>query len=410
MLKLAIKICSLSTVAATPLYLLRFKIGFLPSNALEVLILLSLSLSLLYLWQSRSWLKLKPTAADQKTLLAFVLILSGLIVSTVSAGNLPRDWGIIKGWFLLPFLFGLNVWSLRKLKLLRVHEVLFALIFGAFAVSLAALIYDRLGLVTFDNRLQAFYNSPNYLAMIVAPALAGTIAFLLSRKKRNFLLWPTMALLAWTLYRTQSVGAYLAVFLSSLLPVGKFFLRRKKRCLTVILITSVSLVLSAYLIWNLPKTQDILQGDPRSSLVSRLTIYRVAGHIGSDNPWFGIGPGQFQEKYLSYQKYYPPYLEWAVPHPHNVFLAFWLQAGLLGFSGFLFLLIIIRQTLLRSEKNANRTTISVMVLTILLHGFLDTVYWKNDLSVIFWTLIALILTLPNENVTKKSDTTFRPKH
>ena len=26
-----------------------------------------------------------------------------------------------------------------------------------------------------------------------------------------------------------------------------------------------------------------------------------------------------------YQKHFPPYLEWAVPQPHNLYLAFWLQ-------------------------------------------------------------------------------------
>lgn len=120
-------------------------------------------------------------------------------------------------------------------------------------------------------------------------------------------------------------------------------------------------------------------------------VWQSAILIIKDNPIFGIGPGMFQEYYLNYQRYFSPYLEWAVPQPHNLFLAFWLQTGIIGMAGFLFLIfwffghgftLILR----RIHADIVLALMSIMVYT-LIHGLLDTTYWKNDLSVIFWLII-----------------------
>ena len=42
---------------------------------------------------------------------------------------------------------------------------------SAFLAAIISLGYKIAGIVTYDGRLQAFFNSPNYLAMYLAPAL-----------------------------------------------------------------------------------------------------------------------------------------------------------------------------------------------------------------------------------------------
>ncbi|KKQ00231.1 MAG: hypothetical protein US09_C0017G0018 [Candidatus Moranbacteria bacterium GW2011_GWD1_36_198] len=97
------------------------------------------------------------------------------------------------------------------------------------------------------------------------------------------------------------------------------------------------------------------------------------------------------------QKYYPPYLEWAVPQPHNIFLAFWLQTGFLGFIGFLFLLLFTFTTLWQQLKNKKNTALTAPLLGFfiysILHGLVDTIYWKNDLAFLFWICLFLVLFL-----------------
>jgi len=139
------------------------------------------------------------------------------------------------------------------------------------------------------------------------------------------------------------------------------------------------------------KFENIKNLGNRSSLASREIIWKSAGLMIQKNPVFGIGPGNFQNKYLEYQKYFPPYPEWAVPQPHNLFLAFWLEAGIVGFAGFILLLA----QFFRDNKKAienNRlygTLCLVIMLYFLIHGLVDTTYWRNDLSTMFWVIIAV---------------------
>jgi len=84
---------------------------------------------------------------------------------------------------------------------------------------------------------------------------------------------------------------------------------------------------------------------------------------------------------------FEPYPEWAVPQPHNIFLAFWLQTGLIGLVGFIWLIIII--IFLNYKPKILSFILLYAIIYILIHGLVDTTYWKNDLSVIFWVIIAL---------------------
>lgn len=135
-------------------------------------------------------------------------------------------------------------------------------------------------------------------------------------------------------------------------------------------------------------------------------IWQAALKIGQDHWLLGIGPGLFQKYYLDYQKYFPvPYLEWAVPQPQNLFLAWWLQTGLLGLMGFLWLLVNFFRWALaawRQKKpsffplsgtSEGRQPLALVLMAVMIyilaHGLVDTTYWKNDLALIFWVVMAL---------------------
>ena len=133
--------------------------------------------------------------------------------------------------------------------------------------------------------------------------------------------------------------------------------------------------------------RDLATRDERSSFSSRIMIWKSSIKILKDNWVVGIGPGNFQETYLQYQKYSPPYLEWAVPYPHNIFLAFWIQAGIIGLVGFLLLISSWFWKVLKNKKPQDenlRCAVLGVMFYILLHGLVDTTYFKNDLAVIFW--------------------------
>ena len=144
-----------------------------------------------------------------------------------------------------------------------------------------------------------------------------------------------------------------------------------------------------FLILNLEKIEWLLLNE-RSSLASRIMIWNSALMILKDNFIFGISPGLFQDYYLKYQKFFPPYLEWAVPYPHNIFLAFFIQAGILGILGFLGILAYLFKTSIK-EKSKKITIPLSYFIYLSIHGLFDTPFWKNDLSLIFFTFLALFL-------------------
>ena len=132
--------------------------------------------------------------------------------------------------------------------------------------------------------------------------------------------------------------------------------------------------------------KDIISFNERSSIASRVIIWKSAGKMLSDNGFLGIGPNNFQERYLLNQKYYPPYLEWAVPHPHSTYLAFWLGGGVVAFLTFLIMLFWwFREYICQNKKETILGIVSLGIITyFLFHGIADTTYFKNDLAVIFW--------------------------
>jgi len=123
----------------------------------------------------------------------------------------------------------------------------------------------------------------------------------------------------------------------------------------------------------------------------------------ADSPVFGIGAGNFQNTYLAYQKYFPPYLEWSVPQPHNLFLAFWLEAGIAGLIGFVvilyYLFLMLAKVIQKKQDLDLAFLFFALFLCILLTGLADTTYWKNDLSFLFWIFAFLTLFISHKSKT-----------
>ncbi|EKE15632.1 MAG: hypothetical protein ACD_11C00116G0019 [uncultured bacterium] len=368
----------LLTVLLLPSYLIRFSFFGLPTNVLEVLA--GISILLLFL-EKKQLLFLDWKNICHQFRFPLVLLFLGLLLSFFANKFSLDSLGIIKGWFVAPFLFSISLPLIFKEEK-DVRKLLEWLYFSISWVAIVSLGYKFFNIVTYDGRLTSFYLSPNHLAMYLAPGFfIGT--YLIKNpvnKKYLFFLSALLIFIASAFYFTFSYGAWLSVFLSFALLffIGKDFILKKN-----VLVLS-ALILFVFFVFQINNPKLSFLDNPRSSLSSRMMIWDSGLKIIKDNPFFGIGPGNFQNKYLEYQKFFLPYLEWAVPQPHNIYLAFWLQAGILGLLGFLILCShwIYLQI---KQKNAAETTVFLGIfLYILLHGLIDTPYWKNDLAFVFW--------------------------
>lgn len=391
-----------------PLYLIKFKTGFVPFNVLELMIWLTFAL-----WVARKRFQYFNISAFQNLemlkykniFLPSLLILFGAIISVLLSPDISVSAGILKSWFLAPMVLGLMVYTETKNEK-SARRLLGALFASASVIAVIALVYYASGRLTFDGRLAAFYLSPNHLAMYLAPGFLIGLFFIKSPRAAGiasgdarlsplfqrgvkFASLIGLIFIGAALYLTYSYAAWLAI----IIVIGVRWLvvgGRRKR----IIYAAGLLVLIAVLFFlqiGSDKLDNLFNAE-RSSWQSRLMIWKAALEILKDQPVFGIGPGLFQEYYLKYQgQFLIPYLEWAVPQPHNIFLAFWLQAGILGLVGFLWLLAVFFKKIWPQIKKQDQLALTLLLLMIytILHGLVDTTYWKNDLAVIFWLIVVL---------------------
>lgn len=412
-------------IFSLPIYLLRTSIYSIPTTALELGVYIlfgvwliknvsNLSLRgvpqgdeaiysrkreqrLLHPFQSFAMTAVRILNNEKILFLGIFLLMAGVIISTIFSSDIKTSAGILKGWFFDPFLFFIVLISVIKTAEQKVNA-LKALFYSGAAIAIISLVnytFPALGGVTFDGRLSGLYLSPNYLAMYLSPAFLIGIGFAIRGKEYQYYLGA--AVIATALYFTFSYSAWIAV-ITSLSAAGfvvfKNLSLKRKILLMVFFVASIAILFTSQLSSN--KFDNLVNLVSRSSFNSRMMIWRAALDIGKDNPIIGISPGNFQKYYLDYQKKYPePYLEWAVPQPHNVFLAFWLQTGIVGLTGFILILYSISMLCLKAVKyNTGDSRIITaaclfIMLYIVLHGLFDTTYWKNDLSVIFWLIIGI---------------------
>lgn len=317
------------------------------------------------------------------------------------AGNTPTfsDLGKLKSFYILPVLLALSIPVLLK-DPMKLRLVFQGWVFGILAASLAALVSALEGWFLYDGRLAGPYTSANYLAALLAPGAILSIYFFSTAQRviMKWLLGFGLFIIGIVLFLTHSYATWFALSISLLFGAILFFKTTagiKWRFFVLPIILLIGILLTEM---GTEKWSQLISADPRSSFASRQIIWGVALNIATDHPWIGIGMANFQDKYLEYQKYYPPYLEWAVPTPHNLSLHFWLEGGIIALAAWLgILLLLVRyvwlsvKTEISIEKRLSIALSATLVLFYVLYGIVDTPYMKNDLVFAVWGSIGLLV-------------------
>lgn len=383
-------------IFSIPLYLVRFSVFEIPTTFLEIMIYI-LFISWLFQEKELSRTLYKKWHFDDREKSLFLgvfLLICGVGFSTLGSENLRTSLGVFKGFFIDPMLFFLVLVSVTKNQN-QLKGIIWSFILSVLSVSAIAFIYFLFGDLTFDGRLKAFYESPNYLAMYIAPGFLLFLGISVFNKKEllaknvvflenSFFKFSILLFLGAVIILTKSFGAILAIFLATILVFlkgsGLDYGKNKKK----IVFIAVSLTVLVFLL-ALQKYEYIAQSGERSSLRSRIMIWQSSAEMIKEKPIFGIGPGTFQSEYLALQPKFSPYLEWAVTQPHNSFIAFYLQAGVFGFVGFLLILLWLWR------NGSKYPWFMLFFWYFVFHSLVDTLYWKNDLSVIFWFFLGLVI-------------------
>jgi len=431
-----------------PAYLLKFDVGGVPFPLVEVFIC---GTFLAWILQTAHRLFRKKISFQellqpfrQRWWLAVLGIFAAGVISTLitSQSVVMMDgntvfygrkvaMGILKSWIIAPILmlalFTVFMRSAKDMKIaLNSYAVsaIFLAVWGIYQVLTGQYI-------TPDARASGPFNSANYLALFIAPALFYALVQLKEFvmvspdpwwKKISHFFWrhprhqreKFFMALVWTggffllffgLLFAKSYAAFMAFFAACLFWGASYIRWGKKFPWKAVILGGVVLILIILALISLDpaKWQTFFQLGTRTSSGVRVEIYTIAMNLIFKYPLQGIGLGMFP---AVYQLEGPgilgrdPY-EWNMLHPHNVFLAFWLNLGIIGFFSFLWIIKICFQKAWKYLQTLGQIPagslswfrgLGLFLLVILLvHGFVDTPFFKNDLALLFWLVVALIM-------------------
>jgi len=142
-----------------------------------------------------------------------------------------------------------------------------------------------------------------------------------------------------------------------------------------------------------PRLQHAL--DPKGGTFDiRGDIWAATARMLGDHPIFGAGISSYESTMAPYRVGHPQLLP--EPYPHNIFLTSWTELGLLGLAAFVYIVgfLIVRpfRALSNTGDPFRRALLwgtGMAFVMILVHGLVDSPYWKNDLSLEFWVFAAI---------------------
>ncbi len=284
------------------------------------------------------------------------------------------------------FLFFALIFSFVFLESLNTKERAKALTLGAFGAltfGLFSVIYNLLGYnVAFDHRLLGPLDAAVYLAFYLAPFFIYSSIDYLKNPKNLKKLWLPLSL-GILLLLTRSMGAVGGSFVILAFYVLKNSPLFKKKNFKIALITA-SVLLIALIFYT--KILPTLTTE-YSSLDERGEIWKTSAYLLEENFLFGLGFGQFQQYYeenVAQVLGHEP-LDYYVLQPHNIFFLFLFQYGILGL---LFLTYII-YTVIKNILEQKNLTAALIAAYFLLHGLIDTPFFKNDLLILLITFFEL---------------------
>jgi len=394
----------LVTTFLIPFYFFRFDLVSIPTNIFEIAVLISLILFLIFYFLYSTRLKTGPVWP--------YLLIVFAIIGVYVASDKTAALGILKGWFVVPAIFYflvINTFDKENIKQLSIPLLISVLIISAWAILQKLGIITTLFYQTADPSFNQYlgdhfrvfgpFESPNYLAMFLVPATFLSIPILNYFKNRyfKFVIFLLYALPILSLVLSGSRGGAGAAFFAFITAIC--IIARKKSAVSGLLIYLLSFVLVALLILVV----KFVGFDPSADVI-RIQIYQYSREIIRENWLLGIGLGEFQNYITKLSADAIGFRTHALPyalHPHNIYLAMAIYLGVGGFVSFIATSIwfFVKAWGARAHSFVLAGAVSAFS-AILVHGFVDTTYYKNDLSAIFWLILAVMVVISQKDERK----------
>jgi O-Antigen ligase len=376
--------------ALLPAYGLRFKIGPLPTTGLEIVLFIAIGILAYEIFILKNFPhRPEPSRRSEKLLwTGTILILIATITGIIVAPGKLAALGIARAYFWEPIIF-----SLLLIKIKPDGKKIFKAALYGFALNAALIIgygifqyfFPRLIPATYaaDRRITSFYSYPNAIALYLAPLIPLFLSALWSL--------PLVIFGIVAIALAQSAGGLVAVF-AALFVVGLSF--KKSRAATVIAAVLVGVAL-AFAPQLSGLREQIFMKD-WSGRVHEIGWQESIAML-RDHPLWGAGLSGYPTVVKPYHTAVGVEI---FQYPHDLFLAIWSELGLLGLFGFLIIFVWFFKTVFRRyalyPKPYTLKLLAAAMVAILVHGLVDVPYFKNDLSLMFWILIAITAIMNGE--------------
>jgi O-antigen ligase len=377
------------TVAAAPLYVIRWRAGPVPTTLLENLELITIALYIAVVVTGRKPFPFR-TPLDIPLALFVIAALIGIAVAPDHRGAL----GIVRAYVIEPV--AMFYVAIALLQSAVAMDTLLA-VGAAGAIAFSGLEIATLARALVTNSLNpsfapaAFGINANSVALYLEPlvGLASGIALFGHGRYRATAVVTLLFLLPADL-ATLSRGGLLALGMLALIAIVSVRAPRVRIGLIAAAAAGVAGALTLPVI-----SSRVLGGfDPVwGTFAERGRIWVATVRMLRDHPIFGAGVNAYQTVMAPYRaadRYLIP-----EPYPHNIFLTSWTETGVLGLAAFAWILgalIIQPWRAFRQATGLHRALLwgtGAAFAMVLVHGLVDSPYWKNDLSLEFWVIAAV---------------------
>lgn len=381
-----IKLGLIALAALLPSYLLRFELFGIPSTLLEVFVM-----TLIIIWLIKGRYKQVRTELIRAWRLPILLLLLATTIGVLISLNTIAALGIWKTYFIEPILlFFIASAELEKNE--DQKRVLAALAGSAIFIALYAIAQSFFSLPIpppwdIEGRVTSLFPFPNAVGLFLGPITSGALIYLFTTKsiRAQNLAFFTATFGTLAIILAQSEAALVALLAVTLL-YG--LISKKYRIYAVGSIALLALLAALFPIH-------------RSLAIDKLTLQDYSGGVRlaqwedtvaflKTEPLFGAGLSGYPSAIAPFHD--EAHIE-IFQYPHNVLLNFWVEIGLLGLLAIGWIAVL----LLRESKTIFKKTdpislaASAALLQMFIHGLVDVPYLKNDLAILSWLLIALLL-------------------
>jgi putative inorganic carbon (hco3(-)) transporter len=297
----------------------------------------------------------------------------------------------------LSTFFQLIVFSIMAVNLLKtrseIEKVMVVYSIASVLTAVVALILLSTGVLLRNRAAFIEGQNPNGFSRSLGMALLFITYFLQSKKfKYKYILYPIGVLFLVVIVFAQSRGTYIALIAAMLILAYYSTLNTKLR---IVLIGVIAVSFAFYLFPDIlldnviPRTQS---GFTETSMGGRDVIWIVGLEMIRNHPIIGVGFGNFTSIYGQYSMSLRGW--YAESDPHNVFVAFQAELGIVGTIIFAFFLFRIYRRIksLGSNYATDRAWIMSFFIYIIIGAMTNSLHYTK----FFWLALAIVVAFVNQ--------------